>query len=499
MAVYVWVVYAASLTIYPLGRDYALIANPEDAMSKLAQWTIEIEARLFGGAIWAHHFANVLLLYFCMLLLYRLTIRVTGGPWWLGTLAAALFMANPSHSEAVLNLTGAADIVTGFLALAFATSYVENALAPKPWKMVLACLAFAAVAFAEPENASLIFVVALFELLSPTRAPKPLQRLALPTFIAASACALNPGVFSFTTLDPAGMFTPLYLVFYPLGFLPETARAFAERPYLGWVSAAVVVFILFLIYRKARRPAMLFGLLAAASVRIFHGAEFVDPVHMIGGGKLLVANAFFNIALVTLFHRVMDHRKWRKPIVTLTTLLCVVMFSLEIRSVLTWRRAGDMVREFQRSAAEAAKSQGEPLAVLPDLRYWNGAPLCLSDSIACDTPFGPAVPAVALFETHYAKGASVVAGDLNGDFTMFLMADAPEDLLCYPYALSKTGAVRDGEAATVCVKEIQPKKMTFSVVRKDGGQAGVFIPEPLRWKKIHSDELPIPESSLGSK
>ncbi len=476
MAVYVAIVYGASLTIGPLGRDYILLAHPNESGSRLAGWVLSSEVRLFGDAAWAYHCVNLGLLYVCMLLLYRLTNRLIAGPWWFGTLAAVFFMANPVHSEAVLNLCGPVDLLPCLLALAAVTAYVEGALAPRVWNIVLAPLLFGLAVFAASQNAMLLPALIFFELLLSPRRERRLARLALPTAFSIVAWCFTPDLLSLARLDPAGMFGPLYLIFYPLGFLPSTARALVEYPVLGWAAAAAALFILFLIYRKARRPALLFGLLSAALIRLFQGDRFVDPVHMIGGGQLLLANAFFDIALVCLFHRIMDHRKWRRQIVILTTLLCVAFFALEFRSVLAWRHASALTRSFQQAAfAESAGGNVErPLAILPDFQYYVGAPMCLSASVAYETPFSAAIPAVALLPLHYAPGINVAADDLaEKGGTVTITSESPVDLLCYPYALSKPGGRQETDAAIIETIAISSHKLMVRITDK-----GLELPRP---------------------
>ena len=481
MAVYVAIVYGTSLTIGPLGRDYALLAHPSDSVSRVAGWVLSSEVRLFGDAAWAYHCVNLGLLYACMLLLYRLTNRLVAGPWWFGTLAAVFFMANPVHSEAVLNLCGSVDLLPCLLALAAVTVYVESALAPRVWNIVLAPLLFGLAVLAASQNAMLLPALIFFDLLLSPRRERPLARLALPVAFSIVAWCLTPALFSMARLDPAGMFGPLYFIFYPLGFLPSTARALVEHPVLGWAAAAAALFILLLIYRKARRPVLLFGLLSATSIRLFQGDGFVDPVHMIGGGQLLLANAFFNIALVCLFHRIMDHRKWRRQIVTLTTLLCVAFFALEFRSVLAWRHASALTRGIIQLAACAESfggSDGRPLAILTDFQYYAGAPMCVSASVAYETPFSEAMPVMSLIPLHYAPGINVDAYNLRekgGIVT--ITSESPVDLLCYPYVLSKPGGRQETDVAIIETIAISSRKLSLRIAYKGSEPLRAFLPE----------------------
>ena len=470
MAIYVLIVYSASLTIRPLGRDYPMLGSPHACASFPVDWLLAAETRFFADSAWAYHCVNLGLLYACMLLLYRLTNRVLGGPWWFGTLAATLFMANPVHSEAVLNLCGPVDLLPCLLALASLTVYAESAFAPRPWSVILSPVLFALAILGGSQNAMLLFVLILFELFVRTRRGNPLPRLALPAILSVAKWCFTPGILSTARWDPAGMFGPLYYIAYPLGFLPGTARAFVTYPALGSAAAAAVLFTLFLIYRKAKRPVILFGLFGAAATRLFHGDAFVDPVHLIGGGQLLLANGLFNIALVALFYRIMDHRKWRRPVVTLTTLLCVVFFGLELRSVLAWRHASAYVERFQANAAARNEaSDGKDSFILPDFQFYSGAPMCFGQSVSCDTPFNKGTSEMTILRLNYSPDVRVsLVESSDKAVTVAIHAASPLDLPCYPYGLSTPGGQKEEAGFLIKTVSISPRMLTLRILTKGG-------------------------------
>ncbi|MCX5771469.1 MAG: hypothetical protein NTZ09_14540, partial [Candidatus Hydrogenedentes bacterium] len=161
MLIYLLIVYAWSLSLYPLGRDYAALADPTSLppiAGKLFAW----EIRAFGGSPYGYHAVNLVLLYGCMMALYRFVRLAIPGPFWLGTLAAALFMANPVHSEAVLNLSGVGDLVPAFLALLALVAYAQHRAGPRGWTGVLALAAFALAVLPYRQNVMLIIVPALY-------------------------------------------------------------------------------------------------------------------------------------------------------------------------------------------------------------------------------------------------------------------------------------------------------------------------------------------------
>ena len=462
MFVYLWIVYVWSLTLYPLGRDYACMADPAARMPFLARGLLGWEVHTFGAHAVPYHLVNLALLYACMLLLYRFVRLAVRGPVWLGTLAATLFMANPVHSEAVLNLCGAADLLPCLFALLALTLYAEHAAAPRFWKLASSVGVFAVAALPYDGNAFLLLVVVLFEALVVEKEKRRPGRL-VPFLVVSLACWIfNRSLFAADNFDLTAMFVPLYFVFYPIGFLPETARSFQEAPWLLWVAAAFVAFVAALICRKAKRPAIVFGLLSMLALRLGAGGRVVDPVHLVGGGRLLLANALFNVALAALFYRMMDHRKWQKPVVMLTTFLALVLFGLQIRAVVAWQHAGRIVRQFQ---ADAVSAEG-PVGVLPDYQYYVGAPIRLAEAVAHDTPFSQAVPAVPLFPLNYAPSerVAVTVPEWTAESgTVVVRGREPLDLIIYPYALAHPGASVRTQHATVELVTVEPSHLVFRV------------------------------------
>ncbi|HEO72116.1 MAG TPA: hypothetical protein ENN80_12715, partial [Candidatus Hydrogenedentes bacterium] len=447
MLIYTTVVYIWGLGVHPLGRDYAAMACPEDLpflVGRLFAW----ELAAFGTNVVPYRLVNLAVLYACMLLLYHLTRFTLRGPAWYGTLAAVLFMANPVHSEALLNLSGVADLLPCLAALAALTAYAAPQMRSGPVRRqalllaaALALCVFASLAYRH--NAGLVLVIVLYEWLG---APKP-SRAAWRTvpFVALGlvTCAMHADMPWLRALDPAALFAPLYLVFYPIGLLPETAATFHDAPWLGWLGAAAVVVVVALIHHKARFPAILFGVLAMLPTRLFQDEAPVDLVHRVGGGSLLLANALFSIAAVALFYRVAHHPKWHRPVVVATTLLCLLFFALEIRSQRAWDHAGEQVRAFQQRAAAQAS---DPIGVAPDFRYYCGAPMCFSDAIAHATPFGPRLDATSVLPMHYVRdeGFGVTLEDWQPAGATFRVEGArPIDVATAPYMLCKEGEVQE--------------------------------------------------------
>lgn len=396
MLVYLLAVYTWGLFAYPMGRDFDVLATGAADYPAVARSVFQAEVAVFGTWLPGYHLVNMLLLYACMLCIYHFTNMTLRGLWWFGTLAACMFMANPVHTEAILNICGVLDIIPCLLALLALTAYAWVAKDSKTWKLFvsLALLALATLTF--PENAYLWLVLALYEILAVPTGKHSVLRLGLILSLGVVSVAANWATLSGGPYRLADMFVPLYFLFYPLGFLPESVSNFRAHPWLGWLAAAAVAFILFLIYRKARRPVILFALLSMLVLRLAPAERPVDPVSLVGGGQLLLPNVLFVLGLVALFFRIMQHPKWRISMIGITTSIVIVLFAMQWSSVRRWHEAGRIVRAFQTQAQDLHAKTGATVGVLPDYQTYHGAPLRLSASVKHETPFSPQVPVLSI-------------------------------------------------------------------------------------------------------
>jgi hypothetical protein len=199
-----------------------------------------------------------------------------------------------------------------------------------------------------------------------------------------------------------------------------------------------------------------------AGMRFLQGGDFVNPVHMLGGGKLLVPNALFNVALVALFYRIAEHPKWRRPIIMMTTLLAVVFFAMQIMFIAHWREASRVVKALQTSAALSAA----PVGIIPDYRAYGGAPVGLSEAISYDTPFSKQIEHVSLLPLDYVP---------SDEHYVQVTEQPPEAITCrveasplikvvpWPFDLLEPGAVVRTPGAAIEVGELNPTSAVFHI------------------------------------
>ncbi|MCL4691254.1 MAG: hypothetical protein KJ060_01900 [Candidatus Hydrogenedentes bacterium] len=474
--VYLFIIYIWSVTTYPMGRDFEVLATAGNDLPFLAGQLFRLEMAVFGTWLPGYHFVNMLLLYACVMCVYYFTNLTVRGLWWFGTLSACLFLANPVHSEAVLNISGVGDLIPCLIALLALTAYAAQVRNPKAWKVSVAFVLFIVATVPYASNATLILVIVLFELLVARTGERSFARLGVFFVAGIAGLFAHAGDLITSGVQLAQRMTPLYFLFYPLGFLPKTVVAFHERPWLGWLAVLVVIGLFALIYRKARRPVILFGVLAMVALRLGPLDRPVDFVSLIGGGQLLLANAFFTIGLVALFFCIMEHPKWRISMVGITTSLVIILFAMQFISVRRWHDAGERVAAFQAEAKEVARDGA--IGVLPDYRDYYGAPMNLSDAIAYDTIFSEAIPAVSILplraertkhrqdvvtEWSSAGGVLTLTGDLpNSVYGLFpnpsALAEAregtPVSAIAGPQAIATANAtisIADAEHESVTI------------------------------------------------
>jgi hypothetical protein len=415
--VYTWIVYAWSILIHPMGRDYLHMAHPSETMPPMVANAFQAMLNTFGDSVIPYHVTNVLLLYLCTMLVYMFIVPYVGQGIWLASWGAVMFMANPVHTESVANLSGIVDLLPCVAALAALVAYQQNTLKPRAWLLGVALALYAFAGFAFPSNAFLGLVFVLYEYVVLKPEKRQWRRMAGVLAIGAGSIAYHYASLWPLGFNPAHSFAPLYFIAYPIGFLPENAAYFHLHPWVGWVAAAAVLGVAVLVVRKSGSKIVLLCLLAMVAIRLYGGTivsipdrsqsvgNVVDPVHLTGGGQLILPCAFFSIALALVALAVMKKPNWRVTAVSLTTVMAAAIFLLEVITLWNWREAGKFVAEFQGEATTRHQTSKKPVGILPAWRHYQGAPVDLASAITFDTPFNERVPSVPLLPLDLRRGA----------------------------------------------------------------------------------------------
>ena len=338
--VYLLLVFGWTLRYPPSDRDLVLFSHPEMLPWLVrALWSLEI--RLFGAWWPGYHAVNLFLLYAFMVSIFFLTRCALPGPWWLGSLAAVMTMASPVKSEAVLALSGVMELLPACLSLLTLLLYAADLARPGIIKQAGVVAVYWLGVFGAGAAPLLAFVPLLWEgILLPPEERRWGRALPLAAIgLAALAWQAVSPEYPLAAGGVTAHFAPLLLLLYPLGLFPETLANFAAAPWLGWILGLGLAAGVLMLWRATRSPGLLWGVLAALLVRLLHTPQPVDLATLDGGGSLFLSLALVNIAFAAFCFHAVQHPKWHRPIVFITTMLCVVLFLMQAQSNMKWRDA----------------------------------------------------------------------------------------------------------------------------------------------------------------
>ncbi|MFP4502217.1 MAG: hypothetical protein ACLFTT_14545 [Candidatus Hydrogenedentota bacterium] len=422
--VYLLVVYVWSLGLGPVGADHVLLGGADSPA------VVRVLYALLGGFHLGYQVVNLLLLYGCMAAVFFLTNALVRGPVWMGSLAMALLMAHPVKSDAVLPLTSTPLLGANLLVLAGMACYAAHTRCGGTVLYALAVALFVP-SLCVPAMAGAALVPLVIEFVA---LPREARRCWRPT--PFFALAVVNAIVHTHHFDAAGMFAPLAVIGYPIGFLPETAAGLSEQPLLGWVAGGAVVVVLGGLAWALRSRAFVFALLAMALVRLGNGGQFVDPYHLLGGGQLFLSIAMANIAFAAFCRRVIQHPKWHRPIVVMTTVLCLVFFGMQIRTIFAWRHAAGIVERAQAAAKEVLRETPDAtFGLLPAYRAYEGAPVMLEEAIGAQVGEDRVRPLLRVHVPKAGVDAAVVTAYESKHAVVRLENVRPLAVLPWPYTL----------------------------------------------------------------
>ena len=225
-AVYLILVYGWFFRMHPTGLAFEQMAAPE-SLYPLPRFFFLHMIHLFKNHTEAYFLVNLFLLYGCMVLVLILTRLLTRGPWWLGSVAAVLFMANPLKTASVFSLGGIGWLLPGFLGLAVLVVYAFCRSDEKQRCSWLPLPFYLLVSLAAPSTIPLFAVILLMEYICFPRQQFSRSRQALYiTLVGVALLFLSGQVLSPEALSLKHMFAPLILFLNPIAFLPRTLSFF---------------------------------------------------------------------------------------------------------------------------------------------------------------------------------------------------------------------------------------------------------------------------------
>jgi hypothetical protein len=274
----------------------------------------------------------VLSLFGCMITLFNLTRRVAKGPVWLGSLAAAVFMAHPVKTEVMFSAYGLFELVGALLALLTMLAYLRLRESPDWTRVIVALACFALATLPFSVNATLFGVLIMLEFFPGTPETRQWGRLVPFLAVALLANGIHLEILYAGMPDFGANIAPLLLLIYPIGLLPDTLAQLQATPLLAWVWALLALALLLVSMVWVRNGAYRVAMLALLSYRFYPSADTIDFTSLAGGGQLLVPLALGCIALAGFCRWLLQFEAWGKPIIALTTMLCIVLFTLQFQA-----------------------------------------------------------------------------------------------------------------------------------------------------------------------
>lgn len=329
--VYLCVVQGASL--WGSGSNVLVSAFPtDDLLPRATMRFFYGYLNLVGHGSFGHLGIALALLYACMVALFCLTRRLVKGPVWLGSLAAAIFMAHPAKTEVFFDVVGLYHLASALVALLALLSYLRLAETPGPIRFFIALGCFAFASFPFPINATLFGVLVMLEFYPGTAETRRWVRLVPFLAVTVIANGLHMETLYAHMPDLSENLAPLLLLLYPIGLLPETLGELQAAPVLTWCWGIGAFVLLVISLVMVRNGAYRVCMLALISFRFYPGTESIDLVSMSGGSQLLVPIALACIALAGFCRWLMKFEDWGQPTVALTTMLCIVLFVLQFQA-----------------------------------------------------------------------------------------------------------------------------------------------------------------------
>lgn len=396
-AFYLLLVYGWFFRTRPTGLSFQQLATSE-SMDTLPRVFFHLLVDHFGNWSPGYILVNLFLLYASMVLVLILTRLLTREPWWLGSVAAVLFISFPAKTAAIFSLGGIQWLLPAFLGLLFLVIYAFYRRSSKSDLAFLPLLTYIVLCLVTPSNISLFAVVAMMEYTcfrdksaSSSKQPFVIAGVGV-TFLFVSGQVFFPEALSFK-----GMFAPLLLFINPIGFLPQSLSFFSHYPFFGYGLGILLFVGVCLLLRRCNEGAVRFGFLGIFACRLGQGHGSIDLTTMENGGTLLIPAALLSVAVGAAFLHLATLPTWRPAVLRISTLLCFAALICQGWVNLQWHRGGQNVELFRQQAyALAEESPRETLALFPDIRYVGFVPWMLSDSIEHQSCLGDALPFLSL-------------------------------------------------------------------------------------------------------
>lgn len=267
---------------------------------------------------------NFILLYMLMVALFFITRFLTGGPWWLGSLSAVLFMAHPLTEPHVIQINGYETLfpllIVAIPLLIFAYSvHTQASHFLFVWLLSLTAL------FANPLSAPFIIIISIG--LSLNREIKTIfsgQNILMSLitlFPALYFLKINQTHYSFS-LDFIPQFS---LILYPIGWLPTTQSIYHQNDILPILYGFIGISILLFISWKVKHKYLILLLWGIVFLSMFSQRNQLNLSQPLQNTPTLFPLFLSCIVISGICGIIQKQPRWKTGIVKITTLLCIIM------------------------------------------------------------------------------------------------------------------------------------------------------------------------------
>ncbi len=401
-ALYLLILFGWTLRLGPMGEDFVRL--PEASAGK-GGWFFTVCSGMFHGpsVVWPR-LASLVLLYGVVVLVFRLSRSITGGPWWLGSVAAVLFLAHPVKSGAIFTVTGITALADGLLLLV-AVWVVESSARGGVGRTLAGWLLPPGIAWITGQWWTALVLIAGWAWIRQSTGWGGMRRV-LPVTLAILGGALYS-----CSWDPMGLFGLLrggqawLLVAWPFGLSADAARFFEAYP--AWHAAWSLITWAGLILLARHFAGRAAGRLVALSLPVCLAVGGrLDVQTFEGGGAYMVPVALLALVGAAGFRAQLEHPRFRKRTVAASTATCLALMAWHGWISMDWQRAHRLLKQ---GMAQAATIPGdETLAVFPDVYRVGFAPVRLAEALRCPPPFGPGRDASALVWVEMTPGLTRV-------------------------------------------------------------------------------------------
>ncbi len=328
MTFYLLVVHMTSLMTLPNSPS----GGPTHAYPDTWTWLSTFLDRLAGDSATQCAWVALPILWGCMVCVFLLTRVLVPGPPWLGSLSGTFLMAHPAKTEVLFSPLGLYYLLATLTALAALLAYVHLRKYGGWKRYALATLLYSLAVFPFTLNATLFGLLLLVEFMCGEAEERNWLRLVPLLVLTMISNGLRIGTLYSGLPTPDSILSPLFLVLYPIGLLPETQNHLAASPGEAWLWGIFTVACMVVLFALVNSKPLRLSLLAILFFRLYPGALPIDLVTLDGAGQLLLPIALAGIGLAALSAWLMHFETWAQPTVSLTTILCFMLFILQFQA-----------------------------------------------------------------------------------------------------------------------------------------------------------------------